>query len=209
MEDFSGEHGVGLLGGTFNPVHLGHLRIASYAHDILKLEHLLFVPASTAPHKQRVEKLDDQHRLHMLSLAIAGNKHFGVCTMELDQGGVSYSVETIEKLAEQDKKAKFYLLIGSDSLENLSNWYRIDDIFELCQIAIFVRPGYENVDVMLARTSFSFERQVALRKYCFSQHPVDISSSSVRESVGCGNPICHMVPVQVERYIMDHHLYGC
>ncbi|MBI4912629.1 MAG: nicotinate (nicotinamide) nucleotide adenylyltransferase [Acidobacteria bacterium] len=130
---------IGLLGGAFNPPHLGHLRLAQLGWDHLTLDELRFVPTARSPHKA-TEGPDGTRRLHLLRIALQGSP-FGIETLELDRGGTSYTVDSLEALSEREPEAGWILLMGADQAETLPAWRNIPRIWELASIAVAPRPG--------------------------------------------------------------------
>nr|MDA3832359.1 nicotinate-nucleotide adenylyltransferase [Spirochaetales bacterium] len=139
-------HRVGIIGGSFDPIHLGHLVIAQDAVERLELDEVVFIPAAIPPHKQHLERVGAEHRLRMVELAIEGDLRFSVSDMELVRGGVSYTIDTVQMLQESRPDVDWVLIVGSDTLVDLHNWHRIDDLLDLCTIASFLRPGESSLD---------------------------------------------------------------
>jgi len=189
---------VGILGGTFNPIHLGHLLIAQDALEQAGLERVLFIPTAQPPHKPLAGNVSAQHRLRMLKLAIAGNPQFAVDDLEIRRGGKSYSVETLAELQERLPAADFYFIIGADSLVELPQWYQAERLVKLCRFLVFERPGY---------TAKPGRRLAGLRYRRLATHPCEISSREIRERLASRRSIRYLVPEPVRRYIERHQLY--
>jgi nicotinate-nucleotide adenylyltransferase len=187
---------IGILGGTFNPVHHGHLLIAQDALEQLGLDRVLFIPAAMPPHKIPDRLATGRHRAAMLRLAIRGNRRFAVDDLELRRGGKSYSLDTIVALQRRELDAEFYFIIGSDSLPELHRWRSIHRLARLCRFAVVARPGCR---VRPPR--------VPVRMEIVRGHPCDISSTEIRERVASGRSIRYLVPDMVRRYILGHDLY--
>jgi nicotinate-nucleotide adenylyltransferase len=133
---------IGLLGGAFNPPHLGHLKLARLALAQLNLDELRFVPTALSPHKPDPGGPDQATRLRLLELALAGfDPRVKIEGLELERGGTSYTVDTLEALAEREPQGRWILLMGSDQLAGISTWRRVDRIFELASAAVALRPG--------------------------------------------------------------------
>ncbi len=182
---------LGLFGGTFDPIHWGHLLLAESARDALGLAQLQFVPARVPPHKQDRGITPTTHRLAMLELAIAGNPGFGLCRWELDQSGPSYTVDTLRHMTAEGW-GPIYLLIGGDSLAQLPTWREPEVIRQLATLVVFDRPGWQpDVDGVLT---------LALPQ-------IDVSSTAVRERLKTGRTIRYWVPETVRQYIGDQGLY--
>ena len=189
---------MGILGGTFNPIHLGHLFIAQDALEQCRLERVLFVPTAMPPHKPLAGKISAAHRLRMLKLAIAGNERFAVDDLEIRRGGKSYSVETLTELQCRQPAVDFYFIIGADSLAELHLWRNVEQLVKLCRFLVFARPGY---------TAKPAAGLAGLRYKLFSTHPAEISSQEIRARVARGRSIRYLVPDSVRQYIERQHLY--
>ena len=184
---------VGILGGTFNPPHLGHLIMANEAYHAAGLDEVRFMPNFIAPHKD-VAGASAQQRLTMTELAILGHPQFEVEDFEIKSGGVSYSFDTLTKLTEKEPDTEFYFIIGGDMVEGLPSWYRIDDLVKLVRFIGVKRPGY-NIEtpypVMMIDTP-----------------ELLLSSTMLRERAATGRPLAFLVPDKVEAFIREEGLYG-
>lgn len=194
---------IGILGGTFDPVHTGHLVLARDAMEYFGLSKVLFIPSATPPHKLRNDILPARHRVAMIRAAIRDVKGFELCTMEVDRLGISYSIDTVRDLKRQHPRSNFYFIIGADTLKELHTWKRIDELLGLCEFATMGRPGWG--------TQGSFQLQgkwmKKLRRNIFRGHAMDISSSDIRERMARGLEIDFFVPPPVGQYIRRHGLY--
>ncbi|MBI5683898.1 MAG: nicotinate-nucleotide adenylyltransferase [Verrucomicrobia bacterium] len=188
---------LGIFGGTFNPIHLGHLLIAEAAAEALELDRVIFIPCSTPPHKQPRVLADARHRLRMVKFAIQGNPRFGCSDIEVRRGGPSYSVETLRQLRHAMPRAKFYFLIGADSLRELHKWREAEELARLCEFICVARPGERTPSARLR----------GLRVHKLSGHPADISSSDIRDRLAKGASVRYLVPEAVQRYIHKTGLY--
>ena len=195
---------LGILGGTFDPVHHGHLVAAGEARHQLALDLVLFVPTGTPPHKREQPILLAEHRLRMLELATAGREHFAVSTVDIDRSGPCYTADTLELLrAEWGPEPTFYFIEGADSLADILSWYRPQRILELCHLAVVERPGTK-IDVdRLAQHLPGLES----RLHWIQMPLLEISSSDLRARAIAGRPISYLVPRAVEAYIVEHTLY--
>jgi len=199
---------VGLLGGTFDPIHFGHLVIAEEVRTVLHLAEMVFVPAGHPPHKPGRIVTEAQHRLAMLELAIASNPHFTISLVDLERPGPSYTVETLQMLRQQwGAQTAIYFVIGGDSLEDLLAWYDPAGILQqLTALVAVQRPGYEEAagyrDTLEARLPGIRQRLIMV------QAPqLDISATDLRRRVAEGRPIKYQTPEAVERYIIEYGLY--
>jgi nicotinate-nucleotide adenylyltransferase len=208
---------VGILGGTFDPVHTGHLIIAETVRDELGLDKVLFVPAATPPHKQGWAITPAADRLEMVRLAVADNPAFEVSDIEIRRGGVSYTIETIEALreampgpsqAEGGDKAKLFLIVGADSVRELATWKDIDHIVHLCTFVVVARPGVRIEDLIHDGIGLAPDtRQCVLRHYIDAVR-VAVSSTELRARLAEGKTVRYQLPETVERYIRTKGFYG-
>ncbi len=193
---------IGIFGGTFDPVHVGHLVVAEELRHVLALDRVLFVPAGEPPHKPDQELSDDDHRLAMLGLAVAGNPAFEISTVDLDRAGPSYTADTIALLS-RDRAASLVLLMGADSLRDLPTWHDPGRIASLAELGVASRPGV-TLDVgELVRAVPEAQGRIFL----VPTPAIGVSSSDIRRRVAAGEPIRYQVPEAVEAYIADRGLY--
>ncbi|MEA3459456.1 MAG: nicotinate-nucleotide adenylyltransferase [Chloroflexota bacterium] len=195
---------IGVFGGTFDPIHTGHLVAAEEAWAQLRLERVVVVPAGLPPHKLNEEISPVEHRLAMVKLAIASNPHFTLSRVDLDRSGPCYTADTIEILRDRwGSKAEIYFIMGSDSLAEILTWREPERLIRLCRLAVVARPDYEVDMGKLERHLPGIAPRVK-----FIEAPVlDISSSDIQRRVREGLPIKYRVPETVERYIYEHRLY--
>lgn len=194
---------LGILGGTFNPVHLGHLIIASFAADELGLDRVLFMPAQTPPHKLDSGIIDASHRAAMVRLAIGDDPRFSFSDMDMRGEGPSYTVDLLDRVQEESPGADVFFIIGADSLRDFPSWHRPEEIIRLASLAVARRPGVV-IDVTMLDALPGLRNRVAL----FDSPLIEISSTEIRERAAHGRAITWLVPPVVERYIREHGLYG-
>ena len=196
---------VGVLGGTFDPVHNGHLIIAEEAQAKLGLSQVLFIPAGRPWFKDGENVSDMEWRLDMLRLAADGNPSFSIDTQELERPGASYTVDTIEQLATRlGADVQLYFIIGLDALAELGRWKEPRRLVSICHFATMRRRGYTDLDIA------ALDREVpgvSDRIHVLDNVQVDISSSGIRERVEQGLSIRYLVPPAVRRYIEEKGLY--
>ncbi|MEE4275547.1 MAG: nicotinate-nucleotide adenylyltransferase [Thermoleophilia bacterium] len=192
---------VGVLGGSFNPPHLGHLVIASEACYQLGLERVVFVPAADPPHKTVADATPAAVRVEMTRLAIAGDERFIVSTVELDRG-LKYTVDTLRALAEAYVDVELVFIMGSDSLLQFETWHEPQAILELCRLAVAVRPGDDERQLDAVAAGLGRRRALVLRTPL-----IDVSSTDLRSRVRMGMPLTYLVPRAVEEYVRRHDLY--
>ncbi len=195
---------IGVMGGTFDPPHIGHLVAAEEARVRLRLERVLFVPAGIPPHKLDEPVTPVEHRLEMVTRAVASNPYFTVSRVDVDRPGPSYTVDTLRLLrGEWGDDVELYFIMGIDSLADLPNWHEPQRIIELCRLAVVDRPGYDAHIESLERILPGLSRRVE-----FVPMPqLEISSTDLAERVRQGLPIRYQVPPAVEAYIYTHRLY--
>jgi nicotinate-nucleotide adenylyltransferase len=196
---------LGIFGGTFDPVHLGHLVLAETVREESGLDELWFMPARVPPHKQSEEISSPKARMEMLELAIAGHARFRVSDLELRRDGPSYTVETLRGLREQRPNDELHVVIGGDSLADLPTWKEPEEILKLARV-IAVNRGRE--ELTLAATLDHFGETAAERIQLVQMPAIDISATELRERVRTGKSIRYQVPRSVELYIQQHGLYS-
>ncbi len=196
---------VGILGGTFDPVHYGHLIAAQEVLWALGLEQVLFVPAGVPPHKPGAVISPVHHRVAMVELAVRSNPAFAVSRVDVDRPGPAYSVDTLRLLQEQrGPEVEFYFIIGLDSLNEILTWHDPQRLLSLATLAVVMRPGYPMPD--LARLEHSLPG--ISQHVCFVPMPeIGISSSDLRHRVAIDQPITYQLPEVVEAYIYRQGLY--
>ena len=192
----TGNMKIGILGGTFDPVHNGHIYLAKKACAKLRLDKIVFIPSYLPPHKKGVKVTPARHRFNMLKLAIHGNKKFKISDMEIRRKGRSYSVETLRRLRKKyGKKAELFFIAGSDSLKELNKWKNLEEILSLCKFVIVARPGFR---VKKAPGSFILLRINAK----------DISATDIRKRIKSGKSVRHLISRAVMRYIYSRTSLG-
>jgi nicotinate-nucleotide adenylyltransferase len=197
---------LGILGGTFDPPHVGHLILAEEARTRLQLERVLFVPAGDPWRKAGQEITPAEHRLAMVRLMLASDPYFEVSTLEVERQGPSYTVDTLEALHRQyGQGLELYFILGEDALHDLPNWKEPARIASLAWLAVAPRPperGWTSADLEAATPGLS-ERVVPL-----PMPTIDISSTALRERARAGLSLRYLVPLDVEEYIRRHDLYA-
>ena len=195
---------IGVLGGTFDPIHYGHLAAAEEARVKLNLGKVLFAVAGLPPHKLDEEVTPVEHRVAMVRLGIASNPHFEISLVDVDRPGPSYTVDTISILQELwGQSAEFFFVMGLDSLVEVPTWHQPQRLIQLCHLVAVARPGFE-VDMSQLEDAVP---GISSRMKIISMPEVDISSSDLQLRVKEGLPIRYQVPEEVERYIREHELY--
>jgi len=193
----------GILGGSFDPVHNGHIMLAQEVYHILNLEKVVFIPAYVAPHKIGQSFASAEDRLAMTRLAVEHIPDFCVSDLELQRGNISYTVDTMRELKRIYPDQDFYFIIGADSVPQLKTWNRVEELFGLVKFAAVYRPGYDDV-LVKAQQDFGKEAE---RIIMLQTSEYDLSSTVIRQRVQSGQSIREMVPAGVAEYIEKHGLY--
>lgn len=193
---------IGILGGTFDPIHLGHLVMATYAASELHLDRVLLMPAQTPPHKRDREITASTHRLAMVRAAAAEDPHLEISELDLESDEPSYTALLLERMAQTHAGDDLSFIIGADSLRDLPTWHRPDLVIERARIAVARRPGIGIDDEVLDGLP-GLRGRVAI----FESPLIDISSTAIRNRVRDGLSITWSVPHAVEAYILDQGLY--
>lgn len=185
---------IGILGGTFDPPHLGHLLIASEVQHALQLSEIWFIPNQIPPHKIDDHFTESEHRLNMLRIAVKDHADFSVNTIELEREGPSYTYDTLRLLREEFPEHTFYFIIGADMIEYLPNWHKIDEVIKLVTFVGVKRSGYQT------KTIYPVV-EVEIPQF-------EVSSTMLRERLRSSGNTDFLLPVDVKRYIEENHLYG-
>jgi nicotinate-nucleotide adenylyltransferase len=196
---------IGIFGGTFNPIHVGHLLTAQDALEQMDLERVIFIPSATPPHKVVDKLASARDRLRMIKLAIRGHDRFDVDDIEIKRGGKSYSVDTLTQLKRRHPRAELFFIIGADSLQELHLWREVARLVTLCTFVTVPRPGFKPEPVIDPRLDAATRRR--LRQHVLRGHPCDIASRDIRTRVARGRSIRYLVPDTVRRYIARCRLY--
>jgi nicotinate-nucleotide adenylyltransferase len=191
---------IGILGGTFDPIHFGHLILSEWIRESLDLEKVIFIPAFIPPHKTEKIITPSSDRKSMILMAIKNNPCFQMSEYELEKKGISYSIDTIAYYRDRYGlgKSDLYFLIGSDSLHDFHTWHQPEKILSRCEVVVYHRPGYD-VDAV--------ESKWRNNVHIYNNPRIEISSTVIRERVALGLSIKYMLPSNVEKYIRDHSLY--
>lgn len=220
IEATSEKDSIGLFGGTFNPIHLGHLRGAEEVRDRFGLKTVVFIPAAIPPHKSLKEIVEVRHRLEMARLAVATNSSFSFSDVEIKREGKSYSIDTIRHFRHEYPGGQLYFILGGDAFTEIETWKEFRSLFSLCHFIVMARPGF-------LKTPLSAQLPRALEEVLqydregngwihSSGHTLhfqeitflDISSTKVRELLEEEASVKYLVPEGVEAYIRENRLYG-
>ena len=206
MEEKTTER-IGVFGGSFDPVHIGHLIIAQDALEQLELDRVIFVPTAVSPHKQHREPTEGRHRFEMLELATTNNFRFEVSDLELSRGGVSYTIDTLEQLQADHPGANLFFIVGLDSLKEMHRWHRYEDVLACCTLVPLGRGGEDPSAVAeLCQLPDLWKNRILDR--LIRIHEIEVSASEIRMRIAEGLSIQTLVPPEVEMYIAEHNLYA-
>lgn len=199
----AGEGGIGVLGSSFNPPHLGHLALAQEALWQLGLREVVLVPTGEAPHKRIVDDPGRELRMTMTRLAAAEDQRFSVSSLEVDREGPSYTYETLEMLAEEKGDTELVFVMGADAAVGLESWRNPERVVKLARIAVARRAGVSEADVGAALRSLGAEERATI----LEMPQFGVSSSAVRERASAARPLRYLVPEPVARFIEEKGIY--
>lgn len=196
---------VGIMGGTFNPVHYGHLFLAENAYEQLALDKVLFMPTKNPPHKQRPEEVTQQQRVEMLQLAIKDNPHFELSTVELERQGMTYTADTLTFLKEKNKDTQYYFIVGADSLLYMQEWKKPQIIFDQCIVVAACRDQVNKHELLkharLLENSFHAKIEI------IDMPVIQLSSRDIRDRLRLNKTVRYYIPDAVHEYIISNRLY--
>lgn len=198
---------IGILGGTFDPVHWGHIGIAQDSHKQFGLGRILFAPALIPPHKQGRDISPTRHRLAMLKLALEPYAEFEITDVELNRPGNSYTIDTINTLHPIHPNDSLFLIIGADNMPDFKNWHRVHELVGLCEFIIVSRPGYEIDLEKVLEPDFSKDEIQHILMHMMLNTNYNIAANAIRTMAAAGKSISHLVPPPVAEYIVNNNLY--
>ncbi|MBI2471402.1 MAG: nicotinate-nucleotide adenylyltransferase [Planctomycetes bacterium] len=210
---------IGIFGGSFNPIHIGHLIAAEEVFLQRKLSKVIFMPTGISPHKETGDLVDSLHRYHMVKNAISDNEHFEVYDIEIKRSGKSYTIDTIRILRDMyGEEHNLYLIMGTDMISEISTWKDINILSGMCHFIVVNRPTY-SINGVLSKSTFSQcglrtnkifsdEKIAEIERLKVTIPPIGISSTDIRERLSDGRSIRYLVPQCVEDYIKVHNLYA-
>jgi nicotinate-nucleotide adenylyltransferase len=192
---------IGIMGGTFDPVHIGHLLAAESARESAGLDEVWFMPTCVPPHKRSAPAADARHRLRMVELAIQGHPDFRACPLEIEKGGTSYTYETVRLLKERHPEDEFYYIIGADMVQYLPNWAKIEELAQQIRFIGLRRPGYEwnpgELPEWIARAVIPADMP-----------QIGVSSTEIRRMLAQGRSLRYVLPEAVRLYVKEQGLYA-
>lgn len=185
---------IGILGGTFNPVHFGHLILAEGARDNLSLDKIIFIPANIPPHKDKTDIVDSNSRFKMLRLAVSGNPYFIVSSIEIKRKGISYTIDTLKALKKSFKDDELFFIVGSDEIKDLNNWKDIHELKKMVKFVAVMRPGcsLDNISAEVVQINIK---------------TLDISGYAIRKRLRENKSIRYLLPDKVREFILKKGLY--
>jgi len=212
---------IGLFGGTFDPIHCGHVKAVESVQNIFSFDRILFIPSYIPPHKESVDVASAEHRLKMVELALSSFNRFFPSSIEIDARGTSYSIVTLNRIKEMYPQTEVFFLLGIDAFLEIDTWKDYEAVLEQCSFIVMNRPGFRLADAKKILTEKYNQRMVEVsgpiekedeelfshKIYLLSIDTLDISSSEVREKVGKNQSIESLVPENVENYIKERRLY--
>lgn len=201
----AGKKTLGILGGTFDPIHYGHLLAAEWVSESFDLDEMVFIPAAYPPHKDPAGVINGQHRYRMVELAIEDNPNFSASPLELERSGYSYTIDTIRHYLQADAQLDIRFIMGVDALQLISTWKDVEQLLTLCRFIVVTRPGYQldRFDPVFATVPAELWERIEI----LSIPGLEISSSDIRRRVAAGRSIRYLLPPIVADYIEKHRLY--
>lgn len=196
---------LGIMGGTFDPIHWGHLVTAEATRHQFNLDTVLFIPAGQPPHKEGRQVSSAEDRYLMTFLAITNNPIFHISRIEIDRPGESYTYDTIAKLRETYDLTELFFITGADAMREILTWHRAEELLRMCHFVAASRPGFTLSDYMQQETLQKLEREGSI--HLIEVPAMAISSTDLRRRVTVGEPIKYLVPENVENYIYKNRLY--
>ena len=196
---------IGIMGGTFDPIHMGHLILGQLAFEQFALDMVYFMPSSNPPHKRDTEVTPDINRCAMVDLAIYENENFKLSLLEVNRGGFTYTADTLRELTEKYPDAEFYFIVGGDSLISIEKWREPEVVLGLCNLVVAVRDEFDQ-DAINRQIEY-LNKKYRCNILMLDAPNIEISSSMIRERLKSNRLVRYYVPTLVEQYIKKHHLY--
>lgn len=198
-----------LFGGTFDPVHCGHIKVAAHASEKIGADKVIFIPAKRSPHKKVFPVASDIDRFEMIQIAVADKDNFHVSDCELKRGDPSYTLDTVKYFRKQYLQAcELYWLVGADTITDLDKWYCIEELVDICNLCVMYRAGFGRPDLKSLKETLGDDRVSKLEQNVIATPLIDVSSTAIREKNALGEDICGMVDENVLAYIKKTGLYS-
>ncbi len=213
-------HKIGILGGTFNPVHNGHLKAAETVIEIFFLDRIMFIPSFIPPHKKNSRTLSPEHRFNMVRLALSGHSDFVPSRIEIDAREKSYSIITLNKIKKLNPGSRIFFILGIDAFLEIDTWKDYTDLIECCSFIVISRPGFNLEDAKKITRGKYAKRMIDIESpinkedmedydfFLLHMESLAIASSDIRKRIKNGESIQGMVPDRVEKYIKENRLYS-
>lgn len=198
---------LGIFGGSFDPIHTGHLILAELCSEALELDRVKFVVANRSPLKTGQKSAGNKDRIEMTKLAIGGNSRFELDSREIERGGVSFTLDTVKSIAAENPGVELYLLMGADILLDIHRWRNPVELFQICSPAVIARGGIGEPNLQLLAPYVDHEHFVKIIERRIQVPQIEISSSNLKDRIRQGQSIRYQVPASVEAYISEHALY--
>ncbi len=196
---------IGIMGGTFNPIHFGHLFLAENAYEQAGLDKVLFMPSKNPPHKPFPEGVNQQQRVEMISLAIANNPHFELSTIELSRDGLTYTADTLQLLSTQNPDNEYFFIVGTDSLFYMQHWKDPQIVFDHCTVLV---AGRDNADMDSIQKHMELLQQSFQAKIIYVEMPtIQISSADIRTRIKQEKTVHYYLPEPIIDYVEQNRLY--
>ncbi|RBP39559.1 nicotinate-nucleotide adenylyltransferase [Garciella nitratireducens] len=196
---------IGIMGGTFDPIHYGHLIASKWAKENFELDKVIFIPAGVPPHKKEREVLSAEHRYFMTLLATIDEPDFDVSTIEIDRQGPSYTIDTIKELQAYYKDIQIFFITGADAILEIHTWRNYEELIKSCYFIVATREGYDTKE--LYKRIEKLDQKFGKRIFHMKIPPVGISSTELRNRIQQGKTVKYLIPPMVEEYIKKKHLY--
>jgi len=198
---------IGIFGGSFDPIHIGHLLLAELCCESLELDQVRFLVANVSPFKTESLPAGNKDRVDMVKLAIGGNSKFQIDTREIDRGGISYTIDSVRAILEEFRDAQLVLLMGADALVDVAKWREPEALFQLVTLSVIARGGVgePNWEVLKPFVDSARLEQMIRSKVIAPQ--IEISSYSLRQRISLGQSVRYQVPPSVEMYLKEHKIY--
>ena len=198
---------IGIMGGSFNPIHIGHLHLAESARIEFGLDLVIFVPTGDNPFKHKNDGIDREHRYRMVELAIASNPYFAATRIEIDRYGNSYTIDTVRDLKSKLPEDDLFLITGADIVFELPKWREAEELMQSVAFISAYRPGYPKRK--FDRQIKTLQKKYGARIYKLLSSEMDVASTDIRKRLSNNQSIRYLIPENVEAYIRENHLYHC
>lgn len=196
----------GIIGGTFDPIHNGHLYIAHEALHMLSLDSILFMPAGNPPLKTERKKTDASIRYELVKMAIRNEKKFALSSYEIEQNGISYTYKTMEHLKATEPETEWYFITGADCLINLNLWKNVERILVACRLVVFNRPGFTKENILLQKKKIEehYKKEILF----LDLNLLDISSTAIKNMIKEGRDVSYLLPESVYNTVLELGIYS-